>query len=84
VLAARFSERAGMLDAASRARIVALLSQAGLPVAPPPVGAERLLSLMKLDKKVRAGRINLVLLERIGAARAAAEFERTDLLAVLA
>jgi len=84
VLAARFSERAGMLDAASCARIVALLSQAGLPVAPPPVGAERLLSLMKLDKKVRAGRINLVLLERIGAARAAAEFERTDLLAVLA
>jgi 3-dehydroquinate synthase len=84
VLAARFSERAGMLDAVSRARIEALLSTAGLPVAPPPVGAERLLSLMKLDKKVRAGRINLVLLERIGAARATAEFERTDLLAVLA
>jgi 3-dehydroquinate synthase len=84
VLAARVSERAGLIDAASRERITALLARAGLPVAPPPVGAERLLSLMKLDKKVRAGRINLVLLEGIGAARATAEFERTDLLAVLA
>jgi 3-dehydroquinate synthase len=68
VLAARFSQRCRMLDAASQERIVALLSRAGLPVAPPPIGAERLASLMKLDKKVRAGQLNLVLLERIGAA----------------
>ena len=45
---------------------------------------ERWRFFRQLDKKVRAGRINLVLLERIGAARATAEFERSDLLAVLA
>jgi 3-dehydroquinate synthase len=83
VLAARFSQRLRLLDAASQERIVALLARAGLPVAPPPIGAERFASLMKLDKKVRAGKLNLVLLERIGAAIATADFTREDLLAVL-
>jgi 3-dehydroquinate synthase len=83
VLAARFSRRLRLLDAASQERIVALLTRAGLPVAPPPIGAERFASLMKLDKKVRAGQLNLVLLERIGAAIATADFTREDLLAVL-
>ncbi len=83
VLAARFSRRLRMLDAASHDRIVALLSKAGLPIAPPPIGPERFAALMKLDKKVRAGKLNLVLLERIGAATTRSDFAREDLLAVL-
>jgi 3-dehydroquinate synthase len=83
VLAARFSQRLRMLDAASHHRIVALLEQAGLPVAPPPIEPERFASLMKLDKKVRANKLNLVLLERIGAATTRGDFAREDLLAVL-
>jgi 3-dehydroquinate synthase len=83
VLAARVSQRLRLLDAASQERIVALLARAGLPIAPPPIGAERFAALMKLDKKVRAGQLNLVLLERIGAAIATADFTREDLLAVL-
>jgi len=83
VLAARFSQHLRMLDATSHDRIVALLSKAGLPIAPPPIEPERFASLMKLDKKVRAGRLNLVLLEGIGVATTRGDFTREDLLAVL-
>jgi 3-dehydroquinate synthase len=83
VLAARFSQRAGWLDAAACERIVALLARAGLPVAPPPIAPALFLELMQRDKKVRAGRLHLVLLERIGAARFTGDFSTDDLLAVL-
>jgi 3-dehydroquinate synthase len=45
-----------------------VLARAGLPVDPPRLGRSRALELMRMDKKVRAGRIRLVLLERIGSA----------------
>lgn len=68
-MAARLSERLDLIDASSRARVEAIFQAAGLPVACPPIGAQRMRSLMAGDKKVVAGRIRLVLPEAIGSAR---------------
>ena len=68
VMAAEVSRRLGWLDAADVSRVRRLLVRAGLPVDPPRLGRERMLDLMRMDKKVKAGRIRLVLLERIGRA----------------
>ena len=68
-LAARLSEALGWLDAAQRERIERLLGRLGLPVAlPAGISTEALLDAMAADKKVRAGRLRLVLLNGIGAA----------------
>ncbi len=69
-MAADLSWRLGTLGGEERDRICALLERAGLPAAAPAALAPgRLRELMSLDKKVRAGRLRLVLLEGIGAAR---------------
>ncbi len=68
LLAAEFSRRVRGLPATEVARLRDLLVRAGLPVEPPRLGAARALELMRMDKKVKAGRIRLVLLDRIGAA----------------
>ena len=44
----------------------ALVRRAGLPTEAPKIGAERALELMRMDKKVLAGAVRLVLLERLG------------------
>ncbi len=62
------------LDATARKRITDLLEAAGLPSTPPTVGAGPLREAMALDKKVKAGRLRLVLLSRIGEARVTADF----------
>jgi len=46
--------------------VTALLRRAGLPVAGAPLGVERYLELMSLDKKVSAGKLRLVLLRALG------------------
>ncbi len=67
VLAARLSARLGWLDEAGVGRVVALLQQVRLPVAPPPaMVADDFLRYMAVDKKVKDGRIRLVLLRGIG------------------
>jgi 3-dehydroquinate synthase len=67
-MASEFSRRLGWLERADVERVRAVLARAGLPVDPPRLGRSRALELMRMDKKVRAGRIRLVLLERIGSA----------------
>ncbi|MDZ7748045.1 MAG: 3-dehydroquinate synthase [Halofilum sp. (in: g-proteobacteria)] len=67
-MAAAHSERLGRIGADSRERVEALVRRARLPVTPPPVGRERMRTLMAGDKKARAGRIRLVLLDAIGSA----------------
>jgi 3-dehydroquinate synthase len=84
VLAARFSARAGLLDASSAERVARVVRAAGLPVAPPAIPPEQFLDHMRRDKKVRAGRMSLVLLERIGSALSTSEFAPADLTAFLA
>ncbi len=83
VLAARLSQRMGLILAQDVARIVALLGQARLPVRQPPFGAPRYLDLMGLDKKVEGGQLRLVLLERIGKAFVTSEFPAAALREVL-
>jgi 3-dehydroquinate synthase len=56
-----------------------LLARAGLPVDPPRLGRERMLSLLGMDKKVMGGRLRLVLLDAIGSANCTADFPRDAL-----
>jgi 3-dehydroquinate synthase len=83
VLAARLSERLGWLGAAAGQRIPELIRRAGLPVAPPPLGSDRFLELMAVDKKVLDGGLRLVLLHGIGTALVTDQFDHARLRATL-
>ncbi|MDH3281406.1 MAG: 3-dehydroquinate synthase [Gammaproteobacteria bacterium] len=67
VMAAAMSQRLGELTDADCERIERLIGRAGLPTRP-PVGLDddTFLQRMAVDKKVRGGRIRLVLLRAIG------------------
>jgi 3-dehydroquinate synthase len=67
-LAARFSVRTGRLRADDAERLVALLRRLGLPVDAPRIARETWLEFMARDKKNEAGRVTLILLERLGTA----------------
>ena len=83
VMAAELSRRMGWLAAADVKRVVDLLRQAGLPVTAPPLGADRYLALMALDKKVSAGKLRLILLESIGRGVISADASSEDLRATI-
>ena len=69
VLAMRLSELLGKLRVGATQRLVHLLEHLKLPTElPEDVDRERLLALMKLDKKNRADRLRLILLEDVGRA----------------
>ena len=68
VMAAQLSVLSGKLEKGDAVRLGELLRRAGLPVRGPALGAERMLELMALDKKVAGGRIRFVMLEAIGKA----------------
>jgi 3-dehydroquinate synthase len=68
MLAAEVSRRLGLIDERDVERMRRLYQRAGLPVTAPDLGAKRYLALMKIDKKVEAGRIRFVLLQAIGEA----------------
>ena len=68
-MAAALAARMGRLTAADESRIVGLLATAGLPVGPfAGLAADAMLRLMRVDKKVRDGRVRLILPAGIGAA----------------
>ena len=70
------SHRMGWLAGQDCERIERLFSRAGLPVlAPAALSAERMLELMSVDKKVRRGRLRLILLRQIGEAVLTSEFD---------
>lgn len=79
VMAALLSEQLGWLDQAAIERIKALFRRVGLPVdgpwlaATPLATTQRYLELMRHDKKVSAGILRLVLLQRIGQAVVSAD-----------
>jgi len=56
----------GGLAATERDRLRALIAAAGLPVAPPTVGAGALRAAMELDKKVQQKKLRFVMLRAIG------------------
>ena len=67
-LAARVSQRMGLVDLTALTRAESLIARAGLPVDAPPLGVEKYLDYMGVDKKVEGGRIRFVLLKKIGEA----------------
>ena len=84
ILAADLSQRLGQLEAVQAERLTALLARAGLPVAAPRIGADRAFDFMRIDKKVKAGRVRLVLLQGIGRARVTGDYPDAALQATLA
>ena len=78
-MAAAFAERLGTVDRAAVERIRRLYSQLNLPIDPPPVDPGKFLAAMGMDKKVMAGHIRLVLLDRIGAGRITADYAPHEL-----
>jgi len=84
ILAARLSERMGLLTGNDVERVARLFARAGLPVEAPSLGQDRYLELMGHDKKVENGRLRLVLLQSLGKAFMTADFDLRDLREVLA
>ena len=83
-LAARMSHRMGWLAGQDCERIERLLERVGLPTrAPATLSAQRMLELMSVDKKVRRGRLRLILLRRIGEAVMTGDFDPEALYATL-
>jgi 3-dehydroquinate synthase len=68
LMAAEMSQRLGNLEPSVVARLRSLLQRAGLPVDAPRIGAQRAFDYMRVDKKVHAGRVRLVLLKGLGRA----------------
>lgn len=75
IMAADMSMRLGWIDGATVERIDRLIDRAQLPTrAPSEISTERFINLMGIDKKVKNGKINLVLLKAIGQAVISDEF----------
>jgi 3-dehydroquinate synthase len=83
LMAADLSRRLGLIDTPARNLIHALVRRAGLPVDAPRIGVARALELMKMDKKVLAGAVRLVLLERLGNATVLSKYDKNALDATL-
>jgi 3-dehydroquinate synthase len=76
VMAADLSRRSGWLSEEDVQRLERLLIKAGLPVrAPQQLSPETFLDAMAVDKKVKQGRINLVLLKHIGDAIVSGDYD---------
>jgi 3-dehydroquinate synthase len=87
-LAADFSVRRGVLAPETAARAIGHLGRAGLPVRIEEVAgdwpdADALLDLMAQDKKVKRGKLNLILLRDIGHAYMAPDVDPAPLRAFL-
>ncbi|HKB54913.1 MAG TPA: 3-dehydroquinate synthase [Ramlibacter sp.] len=68
VMAMHLSQRLGYVEAGWVEGMTRLIRDAGLPTVGPPLGPERYLELMRVDKKAQAGQIRFVLIERPGSA----------------
>ena len=68
VMALHLSQALGGVDAAFVERCTRLIAAAGLPTVGPALGADRYLSLMRLDKKSEAGEIRFVVIDGPGRA----------------
>lgn len=84
VMAARFSEKLGLIGKADVQRVVDLLVRAKVPVAAPNLGVERYLDLMGHDKKVEGGRIKFILLKKLGQAFICNQYDQALLREILA
>lgn len=79
-MAADLSARLRWLNAADAARCVKLIERAGLPVRPPAgLSPARFIELMAHDKKVKSGKLRLVLMKSLGQAVITADFDAAQL-----
>jgi 3-dehydroquinate synthase len=79
-MAADLSARLGRISFDDVRRIERLVDRAKLPIrAPQELGADRLLELMTLDKKIKGGKLRVVLLGAIGKADLEANFDHQAL-----
>ena len=83
LIAADLSQRLGLIDVAVRDRVCDMLAHAGLPTQAPRVGADKIMELMQMDKKVLAGRVRLVLMQSVGRAVVTADYAQAALDATL-
>jgi 3-dehydroquinate synthase len=74
LIAAAMSQRLGTLAADDVARVESLLKRAGLRTEAPQIGASSAAGFMSIDKKVKSGRVRLVLLDAIGRARISGDY----------
>jgi 3-dehydroquinate synthase len=65
-MAADLSQRMGLVDAGTVARVRQLVAAAGLPTVAPDLGTARWLELMEVDKKNEGGAIKFILLKPLG------------------
>ena len=84
VMAAELSCRMKLISAADVHRIRQIFLQIELPVQAPNFAPEKYLQLMTLDKKVEAGKIRFILLNRIGEAVMRADITSGMLLETIA
>jgi len=84
LMACDLSRRLGFIRAAEVDRVRDLLGRAGLPFETPRIGAARAFELMRMDKKVLAGTVRLVLLDKLGRAVVTGDYEQRALDATLA
>ena len=83
-IAAEFSARLGWISNQEVDRIKSVLLAAKLPVdLPDNFSAKQMLELMALDKKVQAGKLNLILLKQLGEAVMTHEYDQQLLLNML-
>jgi len=83
-LAALLSARLGMISGQEARRLSDLLDGLGLPTTPPhDINPDTLLGHMRLDKKNRAGRIRLIVLEALGAGTIREDIEPNTLMELL-
>jgi len=83
LIAADLSQRLGLIDIAVKERVCDMLGRAGLPTQAPRVGADKIMELMQMDKKVLAGRVRLVLMQGLGRALVTADYAQAALDATL-
>jgi 3-dehydroquinate synthase len=83
LIACNLSRRLRLIDLVTEGRVKAILGKAGLPTEAPRVGAARALELMQMDKKVLAGTLRLVLIEKLGRAIVTGDYPQSALDATL-
>jgi len=83
LMAADLSRRLGLIDATIKDRIHDILTKAALPTEAPRIGAAKALELMQMDKKVLAGTVRLVLLEKLGRSIVTGDYSQAALEATL-
>ena len=83
LMAADLSQRLGLIESETKARVQDILTRSGLPTEVPRIGAAKGKELMQMDKKVLAGAVRLVLLKKLGRAILTADYPQSALDATL-